>query len=127
MSIINKLTPLLEGYELVDSGDDYIGQCNKIRCDIDTKGGQSAENKRGEAWWKYVMYKRRPTTSDEFIQHVGVDQFEEVMEYDDIDDYVNDARREDPDFGIYKSIDPNGDIIYFIQHSGFEFFWRDQG
>jgi len=127
MSIFDNLKPLLEGYEKIESGDEYIGQCNKIRCDIDSKGAQGNTNKRGEAWWKYVMGKRKPTTPEEFIQHVGVDQFEEVMEYDDINDYVADAQREDPDFGMYKSIDPNGDMIYFIQHSGFEFFWRDNG
>ena len=115
---------LLEGYELVSKGSKYIGQCNKIRCELDDGGKMGKQDARGEDWWKSVMGNMESTSPEEFVARVGIDELEDVLEYDDFDDYIADASREDPDFGIYKSVDSSGDPIYFIQHSGFEFFWR---
>jgi len=118
---------LVEGLELVKSGDKYIGQCNKIRCNLDNTG-QNSTDPDGEKWWEFVMGNKKPVSQEELVAVVGSEDLADEVGYepDELDSYFADAQREDPDFGTYKSVDPDGDAIYFIQHAGFEFFWRKQ-
>ena len=112
------------GIELVRSGKQFIGQCNKIRCKLDDIG-QSDQDDQGEAWFKNVMENREAISASRFAKQVGSDVLEDFTEYDDFEKFVADALKEDPDFGLYRSIDMRGDTIYVMQHNGFEFFWRE--
>lgn len=86
----------------------FKGVCDKVR-----------KTPEGEDFWQEMMKNKEEVSEDEFIQHVNP---VEILDADETwEQYIENARMQDPDLKFYKA--PDG--IYFFQTVGFEFIWQD--
>ncbi len=88
----------------------YATQCDRLR-----------SNPEGDQTW--IALISRAAVVDRTELESAVDLSGLLDEGETLDDFVS----QDPNHRFYKSHDGEGNSIYFIAHSGFEFFFGEDG
>lgn len=93
--------------ETIGNQYEYIGQCDLLR-----------KNNCNEKFWQDMMKKKSTITMQEFVK--GIDPSRILDDDETFEQYVEEAKREDKNFGFYKST-WDDKPAKFMQHGGFEF------
>ena len=83
----------------------YLGQCDKLRMVSE-----------GEAFWQQMVKYPQKISKEKFLEHCNPAEL--LDEGETLDQWL----QGDPEAGFYRNL-VNGEVVYYIQHSGFEFIW----